>query len=482
VHADVPGSGLVVGLESPPPAPIPAGTGTAVFLYGTCFHPERAVDRLALVVGGVAHRPAATGMPRPDVHERRPVPAAFRSGFWAVLPVPPGTAAGDTVPIDAAVELTGGERRVVPLARIEVTEPDEPAGAASASGLIAVCMATFEPDPVLFDAQIASLREQTDTDWVCVISDDCSAPEHAARIERSVAGDPRFVVARSDRRLGFYRNFERAIRLAPPEAELLALCDQDDRWRPEKLAVLRRSLGGAGLVFSDQRLVDADGRVLRETMWQGRRNNHADLASMLVANSVTGAATLFRREIGRLALPFPETPGLQFHDHWLGLVALAAGDVAYVDRPLYDYVQHAGAIFGEVSQQRGRPRPRALLRGGRGAYFLGYAPRAVQATALLVRCGHLLTPAKRRALRRFAAAERSPLAFAWLALRPLRVLAGRDETLGSEAELARGIAWRRLVSAVARGAALAGRRIGDARFPDPLSFEQRRLRRWRARL
>jgi hypothetical protein len=62
------------------------------------------------------------------------------------------------------------------------------------------------------------------------------------------------------------------------------------------------------------------------------------------------------------------------------------------------------------------------------------------------------------------------------------VLAGRDETLGSESELARGIAWRWLVAALARAAGRVGRRAGDARFPDPLSFEQRRLRRWRARL
>jgi len=341
--------------------------------------------------------------------------------------------------------------------------------------------ATFEPDPALFATQIESLRSQTDSEWVCILSDDCSAPEHVAAIERVLDGDPRFVLVRNDRRLGFYRNFERAIGLAPPEAELIALCDQDDRWQPDKLAVLRDALGGAGLVFSDQRLVDAGGHVLRTTMWEGRRNNHSDLASLLVANSVTGAATLFSREIARLALPFPDSPGLQFHDHWIGLVALAAGDVTYVDRPLYDYVQHPGAVFGEVSSKR-PARVRSLLRGGRGAYFLGYVPRVVQAEALIARCGERLTPDKRRALTRFVEAERRPGAFAWLALRPLRALAGRNETLGSESELARGVVWRHVVAWVATLGEHAGRRLGDTRFPDPLAFEQRRLRRWRARL
>ena len=44
-----------------------------------------------------------------------------------------------------------------------------------------------------------------------------TAPRRSAspRSRRLVAGDPRFVVSRSPRRLGFYRNFERALALAP---------------------------------------------------------------------------------------------------------------------------------------------------------------------------------------------------------------------------------------------------------------------------
>ena len=67
------------------------------------------------------------------------------------------------------------------------------------------------------------------------------------------------------------------------------------------------------------------------------------IASLLIANTVTGAASLFRREVGELALPFPQPPGTQYHDHWVALVAMACGEIAYVDRPLYDYVQHGDA-------------------------------------------------------------------------------------------------------------------------------------------
>ena len=42
-------------------------------------------------------------------------------------------------------------------------------------------------------------------------------------------------------------------------------------------------------------------------------------------NTVTGAASLFRRELLDVALPFPDVPGKPFHDHWLACVALAIG-------------------------------------------------------------------------------------------------------------------------------------------------------------
>ena len=75
-------------------------------------------------------------------------------------------------------------------------------------------------------------------------------------------------------------------------------------------------------------------------------------------NTVTGAATLFRRELLERTLPFPPRHGPHsFHDQWIALVALATGRLAYVDRPLYDYVQHRSAVLGH---------PRAKRRPSRG--------------------------------------------------------------------------------------------------------------------
>lgn len=472
---------LVVRLDMPFPATLPVGRGTAVLCLGACFHPHEQLRGLELLVDGEPHRPVAWRMPRLDLFQALPAELwnSYRGGFWGSVPIEPRERPG-TVEIEVAARLESGARLVAPLGRIDIV--DAPAIPRPARGLIGVCMATFDPDMELFRAQVESLRAQTDTNWVCMISDDCSAPERFDEIDGVVGDDPRFVLSRSEQRLGYYRNFERALGMLPPEAELVALCDHDDRWYPEKLAVLRDGLGGAQLVYSDQRLVDRDGRVLRDTLWEGRSNNHKNLASLLVANTITGAATLFRRDLAELARPFPEAPGWQFHDHWLGLLALASGDVAYVDRPLYDYVQHGAAVVGQAGSPGDAPAGGSARRGWRTAYFYGYLPRALLAEALRARCSGRLTRPKRRALRRFTSADRSAVGLAWLALRPLRRLLGRDETLGTEAEFARGILWRHLIRL------RTGRRVRpegspyDASCPplDAGALGQERLARWRA--
>jgi glycosyltransferase involved in cell wall biosynthesis len=296
------------------------------------------------------------------------------------------------------------------------------------------------------------------------------------------------VLFQSRTRLNFYDNFQNALSRVPADADFIALCDQDDVWHPDKLATLRASIGEAPLVYSDLRLVDRDGRVLRETMWIGRSNNRTSLASMLVANTVTGAASLIRRDVVERALPFPDCPGIEFHDHWLALVALASGPLRYVDRPLYDYVQHPDAILGRVvgSDASGRRRRRVLraprMREWRGAYFLGYLPGQMRAQTLLLRCADTLARSDRRALELYLRADRSPRAFLWFVTRPLRMLLGRTETRGGESELAIGIVWEWLATLVSRAPGWPDRYLLDTSFPDPLSFAQKRLGRWRRQL
>jgi glycosyltransferase involved in cell wall biosynthesis len=438
-------------LDEELPRTLPVGRGTALLVRGEWDAGPEPVE-LELVANGVAYPAMAHGMPS----------NGGRRGFWGILPLEPPPR---QVSVELAARFRGGNRTRALAGTVDLEPgpaaeseppPRRPVAAEATGPLVAICMATFDPPDGLFARQIDSIRAQTHGNWVCVISDDCSDPDRFRAIERTLEDDPRFALSRSERRLGFYRNFERALTLAPAEATHIALADQDDRWHPEKLGTLLSALGGATLAYSDARAVDAVGEMISPTLWRRRRNNRTNLASLLFANSVTGAASLFRREILDLALPFPPAPGDPYHDHWIALTALAAGDLAYVDRPLFDYVQHTDAVLGYaaidaapdagmLSRLRRRvAAPSEILDRWRSMYFEEYCRTLLYAAVLRARCGDRLSPSKRRALDRVLAGERSPRSLAWLAARPVRALAGHNETRGFEHVLLRGVTWRHL--------------------------------------
>jgi glycosyltransferase involved in cell wall biosynthesis len=441
-----------VSLESPLPAELAVGKGTALFVAGTCFAPGESLESLVLLVDGEEQPLGAFGMPRLEtLHANEP--DGYRSGFWGMARI-----RSAPVTLGLRARLGTGAVEEAELGTIPLAPAAEPV---SAKAGVAICMTTFDPPLDLFRRQVDSIRAQTNEDWVCVISDDCSSPAHYAAIQETLGDDPRFVLSRAPRRLGFYRNFERALSLAPAGARFVALADQDDEWHPDKLATLLGEIGGAQLIYSDARVVDGDGRVRAETYWSTRRNNHSDLLSLLVANSVTGAASLFPASLLEDALPFPPAQFAHFHDHWLALVALSLGDIAFVDRPLYDYVQHGDATLGHAAANRMlgmrerlaavRRDPRERIRLWRMHYYVD-ASRLLQMTTILrLRCWERMAPGKRRAVERFARADRSLPALAGLAWRGAQELLGRRrDTLGAEWMLAHAFVWRRLLAATTR--------------------------------
>ncbi len=491
---------LRVTLESELPSELAVGRGTAVFVCGWCYCPEAPVAGLELVLGDRSEPVMAAAMPRLDpfrsLHpgldpfttagvKRDPESASdpslfsYRSGFWGVVRIAAPRAG--TLELKLRARLRDGREAVADLGRIAVMAAPAPPTCAPATApprrdMVAICMATHNPPADLLQRQLESIRAQTHSNWICLISDDCSGPDGRRVLLEAVAGDSRFVISGSSRRRGFYANFERALGMVPAEAELVALADQDDSWHPDKLATLVTAIGRCQLVYSDARVVSRAGEVISDTWWSRRRNNHSDLLSLLVANAVTGAASLFRRELLDYALPFPPAQFAHFHDHWLGLVACALGDIEFVARPLYDYVQHGDASLGHAGANQmpsmrerlaERRPPAERVRLWRLHYFVDYCRLVQFATVLKLRCGSRMSAAKRRQLDRFLAAEDSPFALLALALRGARELAGTPETLGAEWMLAHALVWRRLVSLTARDRPRARLRL-DALPPPTL--------------
>jgi glycosyltransferase involved in cell wall biosynthesis len=320
--------------------------------------------------------------------------------------------------------------------------------------LVAICMATCNPPLTLFKRQIKSLLEQSYTNWVCIVSDDSSRSDTYSEIGAAIGGDPRFCAFQSADRLGFYRNFERCLSYVPIGASFIAFCDQDDIWHSDKLESLLSAFDPlTSLAYSDMRIVDIHGKVISETYWTTRVNNCRSLASLLIANTVTGAASMFRRKLLELALPFPELPGEPYHDHWIACVALAAGKIAYVDRPLHDYVQHGRNVIGHFTAEspswwrnawlvvRSKAALGHTLALYRKIYFNDVLRVELIADILQQRCHMLLDTRKRRILQRFSWID-GFLTCLWMAVRRVREIWRGNETLAAETRLLRGVLWR----------------------------------------
>ncbi|MEK6252707.1 MAG: glycosyltransferase [Actinomycetota bacterium] len=459
---------LHFGIESELPREIAVGRGNLLTLYGWCFHSQRPIRRLEVLLDGEAQPLIAHGMPRPDVLHRligssgEPT-NAYRSGFWGLITLREISEPRD-IEIHLRASLAGADAVSRSVGRVRLLPGERKVWARVDGGTprVAICMATFNPPPELFRRQIESIRAQTYENWTCLISDDDSRPDAFAMIEEMVGGDPRFRVERG-RRLGYYRNFERALASVPAEAELVALADQDDHWHPDKLAALVEPItDGVTLAYSDMRVTDPDGDTISPTFWTERANNPNDLGALLIVNSITGGSSLFRSELLDYILPFPTPPEGGLHDHWVAMVAMSLGKFAYVDRPLYDYVQHGGAALGHESLRRPRIlRGPGFLRAIRSAsaFRVAIARRLARmrlnypvllgsrasAELLLLRGGKAMSRRNRRTLRRWARVERSPARWAWLVV---RARIKRNKTLGAERRLVAGSMWRWTLSAM----------------------------------
>jgi glycosyltransferase involved in cell wall biosynthesis len=235
---------------------------------------------------------------------------------------------------------------------------------------IMICMACWEPDPVRFIRQIDSIRAQTIKSWHCIINDDASSDESWFRIQEIIGDDSRFSLFRNEKNLGFYANFEVALSRVPNDVEFISMADQDDDWYPEKLeSSLQAFADDTSLVYCDMRVVDEEGGVIEETYWSGRKNNFKDADVLFLANTVTGAASMFRRSLLEFILPFPQPVGEVFHDHWIACVARCKGELAYVDQALYDYYQYGTSVIGHCDFEARGVGQRVVELAGNAKYI-----------------------------------------------------------------------------------------------------------------
>jgi len=203
------------------------------------------------------------------------------------------------------------------------------------------------------EGQLSSILQQTRPVDEIVVGDDASTDATRSILEEFLSAAPMetHVIARTSR-VGFRANIESTARRAT--GDIVFFADHDDVWHREKVERVVRVLHGRprAAAFSNGRIIDAHGAPDRSDLWtragldrRSRRslvNGHA-LPVLLARRAVTGAALTCTSDLLAAALPFPVST---VHDHWIGLLAAATGELIPLDEPLIDYRLHGANAIG----------------------------------------------------------------------------------------------------------------------------------------
>ncbi|MEE7476276.1 glycosyltransferase [Methylobacterium hispanicum] len=354
-------------IEGHIPREVSRGANFTFIVHGFAVSPHGRIKHVELSVGETSTTEPFQGYPRPDVEVGTLVNPADQlcSGFsliWSGRLDQIGI-----VPVRLSFTVYNG-KEISPSASVQVGEIVVPRPTMrhlrGSPPLVTIAMATFDPDHERFEQQIQSIRDQTLSDWRLLISDESRSAAARERIAQLAESDARIEV-RHGRRVGVVGNFERAVYMADLRAPYLAFSDQDDVWYREKLEILVRTLdaGGPDLAYGDMRIVNEKGEVLSNSFFSWRRRHTHTVDALLTANVVPGAALVVRSDLIRPSLPFPNFTGL-IHDMWIALSAARRGGIAFVDRPLQDYVQHDSNVIGhsDESYRLGAASSRAQTR------------------------------------------------------------------------------------------------------------------------
>lgn len=225
------------------------------------------------------------------------------------------------------------------------------------TSLISVALSTYQGARHLPE-QLDSLLAQRGVELEIVAVDDGSDDATVDILAAYAARDPRLRWSVNPGNLGPTASFERA--LSQCAGTWLAPCDQDDVWHPDKMAMLHAAIGNHDLAYCDSEYIDAEGRPLGSRVSaQARMLHGGQPLRFLFANSVSGHASLLRRDLFDAARPFPH--GV-YHDWWLALCAAGRHGIVHVPQALVQFRRHADAFSPVGKRRSGEPRGAATDR------------------------------------------------------------------------------------------------------------------------
>jgi hypothetical protein len=211
---------------------------------------------------------------------------------------------------------------------------------------VTVLMPVFNGERYL-RSQLDSILNQDHSCIRVVILDDDSE-DHSFQIAMAAAQtDGRVTVLRNHQNVGLIRSIGKL--LENVRTPFFSLSDQDDVWDRSKLSKSVAALisNQAELVYSDVRISDSTGRILRQSYLRSRRIRPLtgrDPVPFVFRNPAIGHTIVSTQRVAQEAANIPEE--LRFHESWLVAVACEFGEIRFIDEPLGNYRIHDTNVVG----------------------------------------------------------------------------------------------------------------------------------------
>jgi glycosyltransferase involved in cell wall biosynthesis len=219
---------------------------------------------------------------------------------------------------------------------------------------ISIALTTFNGERFL-RRQLASLADQTVSPSELVVSDDKSRDDTLRILFRFAKTAPFPVhISQPKSRLGYRRNFMRVAKLC--KSELIAFCDQDDIWEPNKLQIMQREFADPRvlLAFHGASLINKSETKMGRIHARRKDKIHYKPLALPPNMIIPGFSQVVRSSLVRFtrlhrisADPYHPDQRMP-HDLWYPFWASVLGHTVHVPAPLVRYRQHGENASGWI--------------------------------------------------------------------------------------------------------------------------------------
>jgi glycosyltransferase involved in cell wall biosynthesis len=224
--------------------------------------------------------------------------------------------------------------------------------------LVSIVITTYNGGKYLAE-QLDSIVGQTYKNLEIIISDDASTDDTLAIAQRYAAADSRIILIQHEKNIGLHANLANA--LASASGVYIAISDQDDIWRKDKIETQMSLLDGAIGVYSDSVLIDSTGKGIGFSLFQSLNIKPGAESSKTVPlffkNAVSGHTLLFHCSLLSMVLPFTDD---FIFDHQLALAASYFGGLRFCKDLLVFHRIHGGNHTNAGLASKHPPKPAGI--------------------------------------------------------------------------------------------------------------------------